>query len=153
MDYKTVIEPPYEGLKQNILEKLIQTFMKEEDEIYFTFPVGGFQVLHYFQKLTQERLLLIMGDHGANNLSDFKRYKDVWIAYHESLSVPVNFLAFSYFFIIQGGFNIIMNELDLKFIINVSNFKGPQEKWKELKFVFEECIEPFNISDYGVLLE
>lgn len=153
VDYKTVIDSPYEGLEQSILEKLVQTFRNEEEGIYFTFPVGGFQVLRYFQKLTSERLLLIMGDHGANIAADFKKYKDVWLAYHDSLSVPVNFSAFTYFFTLQGGFNQITTEIDPKFIISLSNFKGPRENWKEIRFIFDECIETFNISDFGVLLE
>lgn len=153
VDYKTVIEPPYVGLEQNILETLVQTFRKEEDGIHFTFPVGGFQVLRYFQKLTRERLLLIVGDYGANTVEDFKKYKDAWIAYHDSLSVPVNFSAFASFFTLQGGYNRITTEIDPKFIISVSTFKGPQENWKELRFVFDECIETFNVSDYAVFLE
>lgn len=153
VEYQTLTEPAYAGLQQRTLEKLVQTFGEEQEETYFSFPVGGFQVLRYFQKLASERLLLIMGDHGAYNPLDFKKYKDVWLAHHDSLSIPVNFLAFAHFFTLQEGLNLTTAELDPKFLISVSTPKGPKESWKELRFVFEECIEAFNVSDFGALLE
>lgn len=153
IDYKTVSKSPYEGLEQHILEKLVRTFSQEEEQVYFPFPVGGCQVLRYFQKLSSGRLFLILGDHGANTVADFKRYKDGWIASHDSLSIPVNFFAFANFAISQDGFNLITTEVDQKFIISVLNFRGPKERWKELQFVFNECIETFNVLDYSVLLE
>lgn len=153
IEYKPIAEPPYAGLEQKTLEKLVHIFSKEEGDTYFSYPVGGCQVLRYFQKLANDRLFLIMGDHGAYNTIDFKKYKDVWLARHDSLSIPSNFLAFTQFFNLQGRFNLTTCDIDPKFVIGVSTPKGSQESWKEIRFVFEECVEAFNISDYGVLLE
>lgn len=150
--YKSVMVPPYADLEQKILESLAHTLCKEDD-VFFTFPVSGFQVLRYFRRLSRERLLVIMGDYGANVVEGFKRYKDNWMAHHDSLSVPVNFSAFAQFCTLQNGFSLTTTEIDTPFIVSVSNFMGPRENWKEMQFIFEECIETFNISDYAIFLE
>ncbi|CRH00927.1 conserved Plasmodium protein, unknown function [Plasmodium relictum] len=72
----------------------------------FVFPVGAFILFKRMLKLSNNKLLCLIGDKGYQSYEEFRGYRDPHIVVHGSLSFMVNLNAICLFFLSLGGYYI-----------------------------------------------
>ncbi|CRG93787.1 conserved Plasmodium protein, unknown function [Plasmodium gallinaceum] len=72
----------------------------------FVFPVGAFILFQRMLKLSNNKLLCLIGDKGYQSYEEFRGYRDPHIVVHGSLSFMVNLNAICLFFLSIGGYYI-----------------------------------------------
>ncbi|SBT77714.1 conserved Plasmodium protein, unknown function [Plasmodium ovale] len=72
----------------------------------FVLPVGAFILFKRILKLSNNKLLCLIGDKGYQSYEEFRGYRDPHIVVHGSLSFMVNLNAICLFFLSLGGYYI-----------------------------------------------
>jgi tetratricopeptide (TPR) repeat protein len=84
-----------------------KNYYKEESEgASILLPIGAIRALRRLSKLSNERMIVISGDKGNNNPSQFVGLADPHIAIHGSFSLMVNYHAIGAWFSYHGGFSL-----------------------------------------------
>ncbi|KAI4837292.1 hypothetical protein MKS88_003762 [Plasmodium brasilianum] len=75
-------------------------------DLSFVLPVGAFILFKRILKLSNNKLLCLIGDKGYQSYEEFRGYRDPHIVVHGSLSFMVNLNAICLFFLSLGGYYI-----------------------------------------------
>lgn len=128
-------------------EKVTETELTKEylkyDDLTFLLPVGGFQALETFERLSGGRLLLIACDQGAVSPSQMEEPQ---MAKHGCFSFPVNYHAIGRWFERRGGTPLISSFSNPAFV-HFTALLGQGDD-AEVKEAFHSYFDPFEPQDY-----
>lgn len=127
---------------------IIDEYSAKLDGIPFTIPIGALQCLHYFEQLTEGRMLVISGDQGYSTMEQLKHSGEPRLAIHGSFSMAVNYNAIARFFDKRNGKGFLTNHSDPLFQVFVGILGGTAKDYPELAMAHREHIEAFEPKDY-----
>lgn len=127
-------------------------YAKKITEGVFTFPVGGFQALDYFSKISPKGFLLICCDQGLASASQVKESKRLKISLHDTFSFPVNYHFLSEYFNMCGGKAWLTSLSDPAFVVMAGVWEGSCDQYLETAFAFKNTLDAFEPKDYWHLV-
>lgn len=137
-------------------DKAISAFLFEYaskiSDATFLFPVGAFQTLQYFSKLSPRGYLLICSDQGVASVSQVKENKQPAISLHDTFSFPVDYHAIADYFKKNGGIGWLTSMPDPIFVVMSGVWKGHFEKYRETEFAFRNTLDAFEPKDYWYII-
>lgn len=131
-----------------LVHALIDEYSSKLDGIPFTIPLGALQSLHFFDELTNGRLLVIAGDQGYATIDQLKRSHEPRLAIHGSFSMAVNYHAIARYFDKKMGKGYLSVHSDPLFQVFLGVLGGHAEDYPELTIAHSEQIEAFEPKDY-----
>jgi len=135
------------------LNTVLKEYVEKQDNIPLLFPIGAFQVIKYFQKLTQNRLLVIAGDQGVSTIEQMRKLGEPRIDKHGTFSIPVCYHALKTYFDVHNGVGLLTDFSNPLFTVMSGVFSGAGDSWPETVFAFGENIDFFEPKDYWNLVE
>lgn len=133
------------------LNKILRSYTKVLKEAPFLFPIGSFQAINYFSKLSKNRLLLLAGDQGVCTEEQIQTWGEPKISKHSSFSVAVNYHAIAQYFRQQNGFGWLTHFSEPKFVMLCGGLGGDQKSFPEAHLAFREQIDAFEPVHYWKL--
>lgn len=88
-----------------ILGYYLKTFQKAS----FLIPIGGFHCIEHAGQLSKAGYLLLIGDKGDIQPSQFEHLDEPFIPFHGSVSLNVNFHALDHYYQLSGGISLVDN--------------------------------------------
>lgn len=131
------------------VSKLLETYKKSHENLSFLLPTGAFQVIDYFQKLSNNNLLLLAGDQGVVTEEQEKEMREPRIAIHGSFSVAVSYRALSHYFALKKGISFQTAMPKTSFVVMGGIF--PEKAYPETRLAFKENLDAFEPCDYWQL--
>jgi len=130
------------------LNHLLKKYQKNFNESTFLFPIGAFETIRYFSKLSHDRLLLLAGDQGVATPAQVRHWGEPKIAKHGSFSMPVDYHVMAHYFQNRGGVGFLTTFPDPVFITFAAILGEDQEFYPETHLAFREEIDNFENKDY-----
>ncbi|KEG02676.1 conserved Plasmodium protein, unknown function [Plasmodium vinckei vinckei] len=109
----------------------------------FVLPVGAFILFKRILKLSDNKLLCLIGDKGYQSYEEFRGYRDPHIVVHGSLSFMVNLNAICLFFLSLGGYYIYTPYSDTFQVVTLLLHKKTNE------FTIRSQIQNNNVIENG----
>ncbi|SOV12368.1 conserved Plasmodium protein, unknown function [Plasmodium gaboni] len=130
-----------------------------DKHLSFVFPVGAFILFKRMLKLSNNKLLCLIGDKGYQSYEEFKGYRDPHMVVHGSLSFMVNLNAICLFFLSLGGYYIYTPYSDnfqiVTLLMHQKNFKKNELKndaeLSNISQVGENKIEQDNSNEFYII--
>ncbi|SBS95461.1 conserved Plasmodium protein, unknown function, partial [Plasmodium ovale curtisi] len=110
----------------------------------FVLPVGAFILFKRILKLSDNKLLCLIGDKGYQSYEEFRGYRDPHIVVHGSLSFMVNLNAICLFFLSLGGYYIYTPYSDTFQVVTLLLHKKTNE------FTIRSQIQNNNLIENGL---
>ncbi|MGK5594749.1 MAG: SAM-dependent methyltransferase [Parachlamydiaceae bacterium] len=121
----------------------------------FLFPSGALDVLDFFKKFSDQKLLLLAGDQGVATLNQIQTW-DPKLALHGSFSLPVSYYTLAEYFSINLGEALLSRLPDPAFVVIAGVLSKFHQLHYETKRAFRDVVDGFDPQDYwrlGVELE
>lgn len=126
------------------LNEILREYAQSLNDQSFLFPIGAFQVIRYFAKMSHNKMLLIAADQGWCKKEQFKFFSEAFIARHGTFSLSVNYHAISRYFEKKGGASLIVDYPSLTFVTSAFILGGTQARYPESKFAFKHHSNHFD---------
>lgn len=130
------------------LNKLLEEYLSQFDNIPFLFPIGSFQSLHYFSALSRHRLLLLAGDQGVSTEAQVREWGEPKVARHGSFSIAVSYHALSLYFKQSKGVGLLTEFSDPLFVVMTGILGGGAGRYPETCLAFQDHLNRFEPQDY-----
>jgi len=114
----------------------------------FLYPIGAFQAIDYFAKLSGQRLLLLAGDQGVCTEDQIREWGEPHIALHGSFSIAVSYHAIRSYFKYAGGDALLTSQSDPLFVVMTAVLGGKAADFPQMRFAFKNHLDAFEPSDY-----
>lgn len=132
------------------LNAILKDYTKELDNQFFLLPIGGLHAMRYFSRLSKNRLLALVGDHGPCSLEQLIHQSDRLMTKHGNFSMTVNFNAISRYFQSLEGTVLLPTAPD-PFFITGAFLLGLKES-QEIHLAYKESVDYFQMRDYWNLI-
>ncbi|GAW81818.1 hypothetical protein, conserved [Plasmodium gonderi] len=131
-------EKPSDYLKKYPdIYKVLKLYSYFNQTLSFVLPVGAFILFNRILKLSNNKLLCLIGDKGYQSYEEFRGYREPHIVVHGSLSFMVNLHAICLYFLSLGGYYIHTPYSDSFQIVTLLMHNKCREKDCELKMIEE----------------
>ncbi len=127
------------------LNKLLQSYCKMKENFSFLFPLGAFETLNFFAKISNNRMLLLAGDQGIATKKQLIEDFEIKICKHASFSMPVNYDSIASYFQNLGGSAILPEYPDIKFIVMAGLLGG---KFPRTHLTYQKTLDYFSPIEY-----
>eukprot|EP00914_Ancora_sagittata_P013900 GHVO01027244.1.p1 GENE.GHVO01027244.1~~GHVO01027244.1.p1 ORF type:complete len:797 (+),score=185.34 GHVO01027244.1:135-2393(+) len=129
-------------LKNEHVKEIINYYGTTLPKSSFTLPLGTFILCDYLREISNNRLLLLVGDKGYPDADEFKGHKDPHLAIHGSISFMVNLHAIKLYFQSIGGFDVSAPYKDT-FQVTCLYSYGTTDNFPQSLMYFKDCHQDF----------
>lgn len=150
---KEPTEKPSDYLRRDKdMYSVLKVYSYFNQYLTFVYPVGAFILFKRILKLSNNKLLCLIGDKGYQSYEEFIGYRNPHIVIHGSLSFMVNLNAICFFFLSLGGYYIYTPYADnfqlVALLLHKKKESPGQEKGKETSSLditqfFEDHVKSF----------
>lgn len=147
-DYYPIENPEKYYFEMPKVNDTLMSYLKMFNNIPFLFPIGAFQSLEYFYKLSGGKFLLVAGDQGIATETQVKEFGEPRLDRHGTFSIPVSYHALVLHFRQRGGFGLLPEFAEPIFVELAAGAGGNITHFPETEFAFEQHISAFEPKDY-----
>lgn len=133
-----------------LLNTLLNMYSEQFDNIPFLFPIGAFESIQYFSKLSKNKMCLLAGDQGVCTPIQIENWGEPKISRHGTLSIPVNYHAIAKYFTIQTGLGLLTTYSDPQFVVMTGVLGGSH--FPETITAFMSHLDSFEPCDFWKLV-
>src|SRR5204863_609213 len=126
--------------------KILEEYQNTFENVPFLFPIGAFESIDYFAKLSGKRMLLLAGDQGVCTEKQIREWGEPRISRHGSFSISVCYHAIAKYFRNLGGVGLLTTQPDPLFVVLAAALGTSQ--LIETKAAFKNNVSAFEPSDY-----
>ncbi len=151
--YSAVEHPEHYYLEYPDLNNVLVEYKTRFNNIPLFFPFGSSLVLRYFQKLTNNRLLMLVGDQGVATPEQMRALSEPRIDKHGTFSMPVCYHAIKTYIELQCGAGMLTTHSDPTFIVMAGVIGEHATEFRETSYAFTEHMDGFEPKDYWLFVE
>lgn len=127
------------------LNQLLKQYVEQFDNTYFYFPIGAFQTIQYFSKISHNKLCLIAGDQGVTTPEQILAWGEPKISKHGTFSTPVSYHVLANYFSMHKGLGLLTTSSDPQFVVMTGILGGTD--FPETQYAFQST-DHFEPCDY-----
>lgn len=120
----------------------------------FTVPIGAIELCDRLKTFSTMGTLILSGDQGYSNMQQLFGEKSIEFGRHGTISLPVNYDAYSYLQSLRSASVYLSDSARHKFIECVSVHQAePSEAFSRLEHSLERILNSFDVENYWQLVE
>jgi len=142
-------EPPY---PEPWLQRLLHDYQRQLRDTHLLFPAAGLRCLHHMAQLSEHGLLLLSADKGEHRLEALEGRSPPNPVRHGSVSLPINYHAFTSFCQHEGGLALVPTSrhrsINVIGLLMVADAAGHLET----RNAYQRHVEEFGPDDFFTIM-